>query len=96
MIADLASGELCNMAVIGNQRGLHARAAAKFVKTAEAFTCEIMVVKDDMRVSARSIMGLMMLAATLGAEIKICAVGVDAVQAVDALSDLVKRKFDEE
>jgi phosphocarrier protein len=92
----MIAGELCNMAVIGNQRGLHARAAAKFVKLAEDFTSEIVVVKDDMRVSARSIMGLMMLAATCGAQIKICAVGDDAIEAVTALTDLVKRKFDEE
>ena len=90
------TGELCNIAVIGNQRGLHARAAAKFVKLAENFTSEIVVVKDDIRVSARSIMGLMMLAATCGTPLKICAVGEDAVEAVDALTELVKRKFDEE
>lgn len=93
---DMTIGELCNMAVIDNQRGLHARAAAKFVKLAEAFTSEIMVVKDDMRVSARSIMGLMMLAATRGTRIKICASGADAVEAVGALTEFVKRKFDEE
>jgi phosphocarrier protein len=90
------TSELCNIAVINNQRGLHARAAAKFVKLAENFTAEIVVVKDDMRVSARSIMGLMMLAATCGTPLKICAVGDDAVDAVDALTELVKRKFDEE
>jgi phosphocarrier protein HPr len=89
-------GELCNMAVVSNKRGLHARAAAKFVKLAEGFTAEIMVVKDDMRVSARSIMGLMMLAATCGTQIKICAAGADAADAVAALSEFVKRKFDEE
>ena len=92
----MIAGELCNMAVIGNQRGLHARAAAKFVKLAEDFTAEIVVVKDDMRVSARSIMGLMMLAATCGTQIKICATGEDAIEAVTALTELVKRKFDEE
>ena len=93
---DMTSGELCNMAIIDNQRGLHARAAAKFVRLAEDFTSEIMVVKDDMRVSARSIMGLMMLAATCGTQIKICASGEDAIAAVTALTELVKRKFDEE
>lgn len=88
--------ELCNIAVIENQRGLHARAAAKFVKTAEAFAAEIYVVKDDMRVSARSIMGLMMLAASPGTQIRICGAGHDAADAIAALTDLVKRKFDEE
>lgn len=89
-------GELCNIAVIANQRGLHARAAARFVKLAETFAADISVAKDDMRVSARSIMGLMMLAATRGSQIKICGTGHDAVDAVTALSELVKRKFDEE
>jgi len=92
----MTAGELCNMAVVGNQRGLHARAAAKFVKLAESFTAEIVVVKDDMRVSARSIMGLMMLAATCGTRIRICAEGADAADAVTALTEFVKRKFDEE
>lgn len=93
---EIVGGELCNIAVIGNQRGLHARAAAKFVKIAETFTAEIIIVKDDMRVSARSIMGLMMLAASCGTPIKICGVGVDAADAVAALTDFVKRKFDED
>jgi phosphocarrier protein len=95
-MSDVTTGELCNIAVIANQRGLHARAAAKFVKTAENFTAEIMVVKDDMRVSARSIMGLMMLAASKDTPIKICGSGPDAADAVAALTELVKRKFDEE
>jgi len=88
--------EICAMAVIANQRGLHARAAAKFVKLAETFAAEITVAKDDMRVSARSIMGLMMLAATQGSNIRMCASGTDAVAALEALAELVKRKFDEE
>lgn len=90
------SGELCNIAVISNQRGLHARAAARFVKIAEGFQAELTIMKDDMRVSARSIMGLMMLAAANGTQIKICGAGPDAPAAVDALTDFVKRKFDEE
>lgn len=89
-------GVLCTMATIANQRGLHARAAAKFVKLVETFSAEITVVKDDMRVSGRSIMGLMMLAATQGSTIRLCGSGVDAAAALDALSNLVKRKFDEE
>ncbi len=89
-------GELCNIAMIENQRGLHARAAAKFVKLAENFNADISIVKADMRVSARSIMGLMMLAATQGTTITICASGKDAAEAVTALAELVKRKFDED
>lgn len=88
--------QLCNIATIVNRRGLHARAAAKFVKVASDFQAEITVVKDDMRVSARSIMGLMMLAATTGTPVRICATGTDALQAISALTDLIARKFDEE
>jgi phosphocarrier protein len=88
--------EICNIALVCNQRGLHARAAAKFVRIAEEFDAEINVSKDDMCVSARSIMGLMMLAAVQGAQIRICAKGVDATSALDALTEFVKRKFDEE
>jgi len=95
-MSEIVGGELCNIAVIANQRGLHARAAAKFVKLADSFKAEISVAKDDMRVSARSIMGLMMLAASPGTPIKICAAGQDATDAIAALTDLVKRKFDEE
>jgi phosphocarrier protein len=93
---NLQGGELCTIAVIGNQRGLHARAAARFAKLAESFNADLIVVKDDMRVSALSIMGLMMLAASRGSQITICASGPDAATAVDALTDFVKRKFDEE
>ncbi len=93
---DNNGGELCNIATIVNQRGLHARAAAKFVKTVSDFQAEVTVMKDEMRVSARSIMGLMMLAATKGSTIQICGAGDDAAQAVNALADLVARKFDEE
>jgi phosphocarrier protein len=84
------------MVTIANVRGLHARAAAKFVKLADTFSAEITVTKGDMRVSAGSIMGLMMLAATEGTVIRVCSAGADAAAALDALTDLVKRKFDEE
>lgn len=93
---DGPSGELCNIATIVNQRGLHARAAAKFVKVASAFQADVVVVKDEMRVSALSIMGLMMLAAAMGSTIKICGSGQDAAAAVAALTELVARKFDED
>ena len=87
---------LYTIVVIGNKRGLHARAAAKFVKLAETFLAEVAVVKDEMHVSACSIMGLMMLAAGCGAQIQISASGPEAAEALTALSELVKRKFDEE
>ena len=72
------SGELCDIVVIGNQRGLHARAAAKFVRVVEGFQADIMVTKESISVSGRSIMGLMMLAAGPGSKISIKATGKDA------------------
>ena len=82
-------------AVICNRRGLHARAAAKFVKLAFEFTSEITVAKGESAVSGRSIMGLMMLAAGPGTEIELSAAGPDAQRAVDALAALVAGGFDE-
>jgi phosphocarrier protein len=81
---------------IVNKRGLHARASAKFVKTASAFDAEVRVSKDGQTVDARSIMGLMMLAAGPGCCIDIEAEGSEAEQAVDALAALVSGRFDEE
>ena len=80
---------------IVNQRGLHARASAKFVKCAEAYQAEIRVLKDDDVVVATSIMGLMMLGASLGTEITLQATGADAEDALAALTRLVRDKFDE-
>jgi phosphocarrier protein len=90
------TGELCDLVVIENRRGLHARAAAKFVRAAENFRAEITVVRDDLRVSGRSIMGLMMLAATCGTHLKLIANGEDAEAAMEHLRQLVKRRFDED
>jgi phosphocarrier protein len=81
---------------IANQRGLHARASAKFVKLAAAFEAQVNVSKDGSTVDARSIMGLMMLAAGLGCCIEITAKGPQAAEAVEALSQLVADRFDEE
>ena len=80
---------------ICNRRGLHARAAAKFVSAAERFGAEIEVVKDGQSVSARSIMGLMMLGAGLGATIELRGEGWDAKEAMDALAALVEAGFNE-
>jgi phosphocarrier protein len=82
--------------IICNQRGLHARAAARFVKLAFEFQAEITVAKNGTSVSGRSIMGLMMLAAGPGTEIELRATGSDAVKAVDALAALICGGFDEE
>jgi len=81
---------------IVNKRGLHARASAKFVKTASGFDAEVRVTKDGQTVDARSIMGLMMLAAGPGCCIEIEAEGAEAQAAVAALEQLVAGKFDEE
>jgi phosphocarrier protein len=81
---------------IVNERGLHARASAKFVKLAGEFDAEVTVTRDSQTVDARSIMGLMMLAAGPGSTIVIEAEGPDAQAAVDALKDLIATRFDED
>lgn len=81
---------------IVNERGLHARASAKFVKLAASFEAEVQVSRDGSTVDARSIMGLMMLAAGIGSTIEISAEGVEAEAAVEALAELVAARFDEE
>jgi phosphocarrier protein HPr len=81
---------------ITNQRGLHARASAKFVKCAEGFNAEVTVSKDGQSVPGTSIMGLMMLAASIGTSIVVEAKGPEAEAAMTALEDLVTRKFDED
>ncbi|MBN9070647.1 MAG: HPr family phosphocarrier protein [Rhizobiales bacterium] len=81
---------------IVNQRGLHARASAKFVQTASGFEADISVQKDGISVGGTSIMGLMMLAASPGCSIRILAQGPEALQAVDALASLVAARFGED
>ncbi len=81
---------------IRNKKGLHARAAAKFVALAERFGAEVEVVKDGQSVSARSIMGLMMLGAGQGSHIELRAEGWDAREALDALVALVEAGFNEQ
>ena len=81
---------------IVNKKGLHARASAKFVQTAEQFDAAIIVTHRAETVGGTSIMGLMMLAAGPGCCIEIEADGPDADQALDALVDLVSRRFDED
>jgi len=79
-----------------NKLGLHARPAAMFVRVANQFSSEITVEKDNEQVNGKSIMGLMMLAAGCGSKLTITAQGEDAEAALEALSELVERKFDEE
>lgn len=82
--------------LIVNQRGLHARASAKFVQVASEFSSDIQVEKDGVKVGGTSIMGLMMLAASIGTTIHISASGAGAREAVARLSELVAAKFGEE
>ncbi len=78
-----------------NSHGIHARPAAEIVKCAAKFACAITLVRDDLDVNAKSIMGVMMLAAECGSEILIRADGADAEGAVEALAALVASKFGE-
>lgn len=81
---------------IVNKYGLHARPAAEFVKLANRFASEVFIRKDDVEVSGKSIMGVMMLAAECGSTVHIRASGDDAREAVDALVELVRNRFGEE
>ena len=76
-----------------NRRGLHARAAAKLVTLAEKFSASVEVAKDGQSVSARSIMGLMMLGAAPGSFVQLSAEGFDAKEALDAISALIEAGF---
>ncbi len=81
---------------IANQRGLHARAAAKLAALAGEFDADITVSKGGQTVSARSIMGLMMLAACIDSDVKLNATGPDADAALDAIADLIADRFQED
>jgi phosphocarrier protein HPr len=81
---------------IVNKRGLHARASAKLVEAAARFRAEVTVSKDGQTVSARSIMGLMLLIAPIGSEVEITAEGEDAKAALTAILALIEAKFGEE
>ncbi len=89
-------GKLEATARITNKRGLHARASAKVVEAAARFDSEITFIKDGQRVNARSIMGLMMLAASQGCEVGLEAEGADAHLALRAMLALIEAKFGEE
>jgi phosphocarrier protein len=87
---------LTRSVTIVNRRGLHARAAARFVTVAERFGASVDVIRDGQSVPARSIMGLMMLGAGRGAVLELRAEGWDAKEALDALAALVEAGFDEQ
>jgi phosphocarrier protein HPr len=80
---------------IVNKNGLHARPAAEIVKLSAKFKADITIVRDELEVNGKSIMGVMMLAAELGSNILVRANGPDAEQAVNAIAELVAAKFGE-
>lgn len=82
--------------IVRNHPGIHARPAAQFVKKAGEFRSEVFVSLGDLSVNGKSIMGVMMLAAEAGAELRISADGPDEAEAVDALVRLIESKFGED
>lgn len=93
---DLKDGAITREFSIVNQRGLHARASAKFVQTVSGYDAEVTVEKDGNKVGGTSIMGLMMLAASPGCCIRVTASGRDATVVMDALAELIESRFGEE
>lgn len=94
-MAQAKDGVVRQRVSIVNERGLHARAAARFVKMAEQFDAEIVVFKDGLDVPGTSIMGLLMLAAAKGCEVELQASGREAEAAVASLVRLIAAGFDE-
>jgi len=80
---------------IVNKNGLHARPAAEIVKLAAKFNCDIVIVRDDLEVNGKSIMGVLMLAAEHGSSITLRASGPDEAAAVEAIATLIAAKFGE-
>jgi phosphocarrier protein HPr len=89
-------GKLSKTLVVQNKLGIHARPAALFAKTANRFKSDVFVEKDGETINAKSIMGLMMLAAGPGSKILVIAKGPDASDAVKAIEDLLESKFGED
>lgn len=84
-----------NTITISNKLGLHARASAKLTKLAGSFPCDVWMSKGERRINAKSIMGVMMLAAGLGSEVEIETAGTQEQEAMDALLALIDGKFGE-
>ena len=96
MADGMTDSHLTRTLTITNQRGLHARAASKFVKVVGAFNAKVEVSRGDQTVSGLSIMGLMLLAAGPGSTIDLAVSGPEAEVALEAVSALVNGKFEEE
>lgn len=88
--------ELVQRVTIVNQRGLHARASARFARTAECFDADISVTRDGVTVGASSIMGLMMLGAGPGSTVLVRSKGVQSREALEAIVTLIEAGFDED
>ena len=86
----------CAIVKITNKKGLHARASAKIVEASARFSSHITVSKGGQTVDGRSIMGLMMLEASCGTEVEVCADGADATEALKAILMLAEAKFGED
>lgn len=84
-----------NTITISNKLGLHARASAKLTKLAGSFPCEVWMSKGDRRINAKSIMGVMMLAAGIGSQVQLETDGAQEQEAMDALLALIDNKFGE-
>lgn len=89
-------GMICQDVVIANKLGLHARASAKFVKLASEFSCDISLARNGQTVNAKSIMGIMMLAAGKGTQLELCADGGDEDAAIKAITTLIEDYFGED
>jgi len=87
---------ICESVTIINKLGLHARASAKFVQLASTFECEITLERSGQAVNGKSIMGIMMLAASKGTELRICTDGTDEQKAIEALVEMISDRFGEE
>jgi phosphocarrier protein len=91
-----AGRALAQQLTICNRKGLHARASARFVRTAECFDADVTVIRDGVTVNGNSIMGLMMLGAGPGSTILVQATGKQAREALEAIVELVNSGFDED
>lgn len=95
-VMDQESNEKSREFVVGNELGIHARPAALLVKTASQFTADIMLHKEEIAVSAKSIIGVLTLEGHSGVTLKVSANGDDATEALDALQELFENNFNEE
>jgi len=87
---------ICRSFIIKNRLGLHARAAAQLVQTANQFSAEVTLVKDDIEVNGKSIMGILLLAAPKGTEIAVSVDGADEEPAMQSIAELIENGFGED